>query len=181
MTLGFGFLIALDAPPLDLRSSPLLVPIAQAMVVTPLVVRMILPVLRSADDRLRQAAAVLGAAPVRAWAGVDLPIMGRALVGATAFAFAMALGEFGATSFVARPETITLPVMIGRLIDRPGPVNTGMALAARHRAGGDLCSGRGGHRPVGDPRSSRQMPVAAGSGHSERADAHPTSPSATPV
>jgi thiamine transport system permease protein len=91
---------------------------------------MVLPVLRSADDRLRQAAAVLGAAPVRAWAGVDLPIMGRALVGATAFALAMALGEFGATSFVARPETITLPVMIGRLIDRPGPVNTGMALAA---------------------------------------------------
>lgn len=130
VTLGFGFLIALDAPPLDLRSSALLVPLAQAMVVTPLVVRMVLPVLRSADERLRQAAAVLGAGPVRAWAGVDLPIMGRALIGATAFALAMALGEFGATSFVARPETITLPVMIGRLIGRPGPVNTGMALAA---------------------------------------------------
>jgi thiamine transport system permease protein len=129
VTLGFGFLIALDAPPLDFRSSALLVPIAQAMVVTPLVVRMVLPVLRAADDRLRQAAAVLGAAPVRAWATVDLPIMGRALVGALAFALATALGEFGATSFVARPESITLPVMVGRLIDRPGPVNTGMALA----------------------------------------------------
>ncbi len=130
VTLGFGFLIALDRPPLDLRSSALLVPLAQAMVVTPLVVRMILPVVRSADDRLRQAAAVLGAAPVRAWAGVDLPIMRRALLTAVAFALAMALGEFGATSFVARPETITLPVMIGRLIDRPSAVNTGMALAA---------------------------------------------------
>lgn len=130
VTLGFGFLIALDRPPLDLRSSALLVPLAQAMVVTPLVVRMILPVIRSADDRLRQAAAVLGSAPVRAWAGVDLPIMRRALLTAVAFALAMALGEFGATSFVARPETITLPVMIGRLIDRPGAVNTGMALAA---------------------------------------------------
>jgi thiamine transport system permease protein len=130
VTLGFGFLVALDHPPVDLRSSALLVPLAQAMVVTPLVVRMVLPVLRSADDRLRPAAAVLGASPVRAWAGVDLPMMGRALVGASAFALAMALGEFGATSFVARPETITLPVMIGRLIDRPGPVNTGMALAA---------------------------------------------------
>jgi thiamine transport system permease protein len=130
VTLGFGFLIALDHPPVDLRSSALLVPLAQAMVVTPLVVRMVLPVLRSADDRLRPAAAVLGVAPIRAWAGVDLPMMARALVGASAFALAMALGEFGATSFVARPETITLPVMIGRLIDRPGPVNTGMALAA---------------------------------------------------
>ena len=137
-------------------------PLAQAMVVTPLVVRMILPVLRSADDRLRQAAAVLGAAPVRAWAGVDLPIMGRALVGATAFALAMALGEFGATSFVARPETITLPVMIGRLIDRPGPVNTGMALAASTVLAVMCASRCGGHRPVGDPRSSggcRWQPV----------------------
>jgi thiamine transport system permease protein len=130
VTVGFGFLIALDAPPLDFRSSSLLVPIAQAMIATPLVVRMVLPVLRAADDRLRQAAAVLGAAPARVWASVDLPIMARALGGATAFALATGLGEFGATTFVARPETVTLPVMIGRLISRPGTVNTGMALAA---------------------------------------------------
>jgi thiamine transport system permease protein len=130
VTVGFGFLIALDAPPLDLRSSPLLIPIAQAMVTTPLVVRMVLPVLRAADDRLRQAAAVLGGGPIRVWWSVDLPIMSRALAGASAFAFAVAIGEFGATSFVARPDTPTLPVVIGRLIARPGAVNAGMALAA---------------------------------------------------
>ncbi len=130
VTVGFGFLIALDEPPLDLRSSPLLIPIAQAMVTTPLVVRMVLPILRAADDRLRQAAAVLGAGPVRVWWSVDLPIMSRALAGASAFAFAVALGEFGATTFIARPETMTLPVVIGKLISRPGSVNAGMALAA---------------------------------------------------
>ena len=130
VTVGFGFLLALDSPPLDLRSSPLLIPIAQAMVTTPLVVRMVLPVLRAADDRLRQAAAVLGAGPVRVWWSVDLPIMSRALAGASAFAFAVALGEFGATTFIARPETPTLPVVIGKLISRPGAVNAGMALSA---------------------------------------------------
>jgi thiamine transport system permease protein len=130
VTVGFGFLIALDTPPLDLRSSPLLIPIAQAIVTIPLVVRMVLPILRAADDRLRQAAAVLGAGPLRVWWSVDLPIMSRALTGATAFAFAVALGEFGATTFIARPETPTLPVVIGRLISRPGSVNAGMALAA---------------------------------------------------
>lgn len=130
VTVGFGFLIALDRPPLDLRGSALLVPIAQAMVATPLVVRMVLPVLRAADDRLRQAAAVLGAGPVRVWASVDARIMARAAAGAAAFALATGLGEFGATTFVARPETITLPVVIGRLITRPGPINSGMALAA---------------------------------------------------
>lgn len=130
VTVGFGFLIALDKPPLDLRSSVLLVPLAQALVATPLVVRMVLPVLRAADNRLREAAAVLGAPPVRVWASVDLPIMGRALAGAGAFALAVALGEFGATSFLARPTTVTLPVLIDRLISRPGPLNTGTALAA---------------------------------------------------
>ncbi len=130
VTVGFGFLIALDRPPLDLRSSPLLIPIAQAMVTIPLVVRMVLPILRAADDRLRQAAAVLGAGPIRVWWSVDLPIMSRALAGASAFAFAVALGEFGATTFIARPETPTLPIVIGKLISRPGSVNAGMALAA---------------------------------------------------
>jgi thiamine transport system permease protein len=130
VTVGFGFLIALNSGPLALRGSAVLVPIAQALVATPLVIRLILPVLRAADDRLRQAAATLGSSPLRVWVSVDLPIMSRALAGAAAFAFAVALGEFGATSFLARPETPTLPVMIGRLISRPGPANAGMALAS---------------------------------------------------
>ncbi len=128
-TVGFGFLIALDTPPLDFRNSPWLIPIAQARVAPPLGVRLILPALRGADDRLRQAAAVLGASPARVWWTVDLPIMGRALAGASAFAFAVALGEFGATSFLARPDDATLPVVIGRLISRPGAGNAGMAFA----------------------------------------------------
>src|SRR5680860_1188860 len=64
VTVGFGFLITLDRPPLDLRSSALLIPIAQAMVALPLVVRTVGPVLRSIDDHQRQAAASLGAGPL---------------------------------------------------------------------------------------------------------------------
>ncbi len=65
VTLGFGFLITLDQPPLDLRDSPLLVPIAQALVALPLVARTLVPVLGGIDDRQRQAAASLGAGPLR--------------------------------------------------------------------------------------------------------------------
>ncbi len=130
VTLGFGFLITLDRPPLDLRSSPWLVPIAQAMVALPLVVRTLTPVLRSVDPRQRQAAASLGASPVRVLATVDLPTVWRPLLAATGFAFAVSLGEFGATSFLARPDRPTLPVVIYQLIGRPGEGNYGMALAA---------------------------------------------------
>ena len=130
VTLGFGFLITLDQPPLDLRDSPLLVPIAQALVALPLVVRTLVPVLAGVDDRQRQAAASLGAGPLRAFATVDLPAVWRPLLAAAGFAFAVSLGEFGATSFLARDEHPTLPVVIYQLIGRPGAENFGMALAA---------------------------------------------------
>jgi thiamine transport system permease protein len=130
VTLGFGFLVTLDRPPLDLRSSALLVPVAQAMVALPLVVRTLAPVLRAVDPRQRQAAASLGAGPLRATLTVDLPVLWRPLLAATGFAFAVSLGEFGATSFLARPERPTLPVLIYQLISRPGEQNLGMALAA---------------------------------------------------
>jgi thiamine transport system permease protein len=130
VTLGFGFLITLDQPPLDLRTSPLLIPIAQAMVALPLVVRTLAPVLGSIDERQREAAASLGAGPVRVLLAVDLPTAWPALLAATGFAFAVSLGEFGATSFLARDDNPTLPVVIYQLISHPGEANFAMAMAA---------------------------------------------------
>ncbi|MGP3774555.1 ABC transporter permease [Streptomyces sp. SDT5-1] len=129
VTVGFGFLITLDEPPLDLRSSWILVPLAQALVGVPFVVRTMLPVLRAVDGRLREAAAVLGASPLRAWREVDLPMVRRALLVAAGFAFAVSLGEFGATVFIARPDNPTLPVAVARLLGRAGELNYGQAMA----------------------------------------------------
>ncbi|WP_172382129.1 ABC transporter permease subunit [Streptomyces sp. MNP-20] len=129
VTVGFGFLIALDEPPLDLRASWFLVPLAQALVGVPFVVRTMLPVLRAVDERLREAAAVLGASPLRAWREVDLPLVRRALLIAAGFAFAVSLGEFGATVFIARPDNPTLPVAVATLFGRPGDLNYGQAMA----------------------------------------------------
>jgi len=130
VTVGFGFLITLNTPPFDLRSSPVLVPIAQALVALPLVVRTILPVLTGIDGRMRESAAVLGSPPWRVLRDVDLAIVGRPVLAASGFAFAVALGEFGATSFLSRPDRPTLPVVIFRLIGLPGGDNFGMAIAA---------------------------------------------------
>ena len=130
VTVGFGFLIALDAPPLDLRTSPAIIPIAHALIAIPFVVRVMLPVLQSIDPRLREAAALLGAAPRRVWLEVDLRIAARAALVAAGFAFAISLGEFGATLFIVRPETTTLPVVIYRLLGRPGTASFDQAMAA---------------------------------------------------
>ncbi len=130
VTVGFGLLVALDTPPLDLRGSPWLVPVAQALVALPLVVRLVAPALRAVDPRLREAAASLGAPPSRVLASVDLPLVWRPVLSAAGFAFAVSLGEFGATSFLARPDDPTLPVLVFQLVSRPGAESFGAGLAA---------------------------------------------------
>ena len=151
VTVGFGFLIALDEPPLDLRDSPLLVPIAQALVALPLVVRTLAPVLGGVDDRQRQAAASLGASPLRAVITVDLPVVWKPLLAAAGFAFAVSLGEFGATAFLARDESPTLPVVIYRLLGHPGRAQLrhgpGRLGGARHHDGPGRPRGRAAARP----------------------------------
>ncbi len=129
VTLGFGFLVALDQPPLDLRTSPWLIPIAHSLVATPFVVRTMVPVLRSLEPRVREAATMLGASPLRAWREVDLPIVSRALLVGAGFAFAISMGEFGATVFIARPDYPTMPIAIFRFLGQPGALNFGQAMA----------------------------------------------------
>lgn len=128
VTLGFGFLLALDAP-IDLRTSVWLIPIAHAMVATPFVVRTAVPVMRSVRHQLREAAAMLGAPPQRVWREIDLPLVSRAALIGAGFAFAVSLGEFGATSFLALPSNPTLPTAIFRLLGRPGTESFTNAMA----------------------------------------------------
>ncbi len=129
VTLGFGFILALDQPPLNLRTSPAVVPLAHTLVAFPFVVRSLLPVLRGLNPRWREAAAMLGASPLRVWLRVDLPIVGRAVLVGAVFAFTVSMGEFGATALVARPEFPTMPIAIYRFLGQPGALNYGQALA----------------------------------------------------
>lgn len=129
VTLGLGFIVALDQPPLDLRASWLLVPLAHTLVAYPFVVRNLTPALRSIRPRIRQAGAVLGASPTQVFLHIDLPLVGRALIVAATFAFTISLGEFGATALIARPEYPTLPIAIYRFLSQPGAMNYGQAMA----------------------------------------------------
>ena len=149
--LGFGFVIAFDEPPLELRGSTALVPVAQALVAAPFVFRIVAPALRSVRPQLREAAALLGASPARVRREIDLPLVGRAVGGAAGFAFAIALGEFGATIFVSQADRPTLPVAIFRFLGRPGAENQGTAAAlavvlALLAATAALVAGRAGGR-----------------------------------
>jgi thiamine transport system permease protein len=127
VTLGFGYVITFTT----LRTSAWMVLIAHTLVALPFVVRSLLPVLQSIRPSLREAAAVMGASPARVWREVDLPIVGRALLVAAVFAFTVSMGEFGATSFIVRPNSgfLTMPIAIQRFLGHPGALNFGQALA----------------------------------------------------
>lgn len=129
VTLGLGYIVALDEPPLNLRTSPLLVVLAHTLIALPFVVRSVLPAWRAIHPHLREAASLLGATPWRVWREIDLPIVARAVTVGAVFAFTVSMGEFGATSLIARPERPTLPIAIYRFLGRPGAANYGQALA----------------------------------------------------
>ncbi|MDQ2693496.1 MAG: iron ABC transporter permease, partial [Chloroflexota bacterium] len=114
--LGLGFIISYGA----WLTSPLLVPLVHTLVALPFVIRALQPAIASIPERLRQAAASLGASPVEVWRNIDLPILRRATLSAAIFAFTISLGEFGATLLLSRPEYPTIPVAIERFLSQPG-------------------------------------------------------------
>src|SRR5687767_8170150 len=123
--LGLGFIISYGA----WMTSPLLVPFAHTLVALPFVIRTLQPALASIPERLRQAAASLGAPPFQVWKTIDWPILRRATLAAATFAFTISLGEFGATLLISRPEYPTIPVAIERFLSQPGGLNYGQAMA----------------------------------------------------
>jgi thiamine transport system permease protein len=105
VTLGLGFILVFNRPPIDVRSFPLLIPIAHALVALPFVVRTLQPAIVSIPETYRQSAAVLGASPWRVW------------------------WLIGATTFLSRPDLPTIPIAIYRYLSQPGALNYGQALA----------------------------------------------------
>ncbi|MDX1413748.1 MAG: iron ABC transporter permease [Candidatus Promineifilaceae bacterium] len=129
VTLGFGYIVALNKPPINLRQSIVLVPIAHTLVALPFVIRSLLPAMRRINPRLQEAASLLGAERYQVWFHVDWPLIRRALLVGAVFAFTISMGEFGATVFIARPNSPTMPVAIYRFLGQPGALNYGQALA----------------------------------------------------
>lgn len=129
VTVGFGFLITFDRPPLQLRSSLWLLPIAHAVIALPFVVRILVPALQAIGADVREAASSLGASPFRVFWTIELPLVRRSLLVAAGFAFAISLGEFGATAFLVRADHLTVPIAIYRSLGRVGGDNFSQAMA----------------------------------------------------
>ena len=81
----------------------------------PFLVRTVRLAFEEINPRLEQVARTLGASPARVFATITLPLAARGLIAGLIWAFARALGEFGATITVAGNipgRTTTLSVAI---------------------------------------------------------------------
>lgn len=130
VVIGFGILVTYDSPPFDFRSAWWLIPCVHAVIAVPFVARSSLAVLESIPPGLRDAASVLGASPARRWWAIDARLMAPALASGLGLSTALSLGEFGATSFLTRRGTQTLPIVIDQLLGRAGDTAFTTAMAA---------------------------------------------------
>lgn len=124
VALAFGLLLLY---PQWLASWPLLVS-AYALLAYPFVAKALTAALDALPDQWAQAAATLGARPVRVFWRVTLPLLGPALRRGMAFAAATMLGEFAVSLLLARPEWLTLSTLIYQHLGRPGSANLDAAL-----------------------------------------------------
>ena len=107
--------------------------LACAVMGFPLMVRAIRLSIEAVDLRLENAAATLGASPVRVFRDVTLPLAWPGIVAGAVLGFAKAVGEFGATiTFVSSipGETQTLSSAIYGLLQVPGAESRVWALCA---------------------------------------------------
>ncbi|GMM89102.1 molybdate ABC transporter permease subunit [Vibrio fortis] len=97
--------------------------LACIVVALPLMVRSIRLSLETVDSKLEEAAATLGASPIKVFFTITLPLMVPGIITGTMLSFARSLGEFGATiSFVSNipGETQTIPLAMYTFIETPG-------------------------------------------------------------
>lgn len=129
VVLGFGYLITFGAGAFPLRESWLIVPIVQALMSLPLVVRIVYPALVSIGSEHREAAAISGASTSQTWWRIEAGMIRPVLLTAIGFSVIAGIGEFGAASLLAYGDQATLPTVLFALISRPGEQNFGMAMA----------------------------------------------------
>lgn len=112
VVLGLALLLAFRRPPLSLLGGEWAIVVAHTLIVYPFVVRALRPLWEGLDPALVEAARTLGAGPLRAFRTVTLPLLGRGVLAAGAFAFALSLGEMTAVAMLSGPGVMTMPMAI---------------------------------------------------------------------
>jgi 2-aminoethylphosphonate transport system permease protein len=127
VSVGLGLLVAFSQKPVLLNGTTAIVLIAHFVLVGAFAFGSVGAGLARLSPDYEDVAASLGARPGYRLAHVTLPLVSPHLLAAFGLAFALSMGELGATVMVYPPGWVTLPVAIFGLTDR-GDIFTGAAL-----------------------------------------------------
>lgn len=86
--------------------------IGHTLVAVPYVMRTTMAVLADFDRRIEEAAAVLGAPPVRVFFEVTLPIIRPGIIAGGIFAFIVSFDQFPISLFLVAPNNETMPIVM---------------------------------------------------------------------
>lgn len=118
VVVGLGLLTTFSKPPLTLNGTATIVIIAQTTLVLAFAYSTVAAAASNVDPVLDQVAGSLGASRTRVLVTIRLPLLLPAIGAALGLAFALCMGELGATAMVYPASWRTLPVSIFTLTDR---------------------------------------------------------------
>jgi thiamine transport system permease protein len=120
VALGYGLVKAFSGGPLQLTGTWYIVVLVHTVIAYPLGARAVYSSLKSIPPDLVKAARSMGAGNLEAYVKVKLPLMTPGILVAAVFAFAISIGELGATYMVSKEAYITMPVFLFRMIGGGG-------------------------------------------------------------
>jgi len=131
ISLGLGYVRSFHKPPLMITGTWYAIVFAHTVIAYPFVMRSVSPILKKMKPTLIDAAMSLGATRTWAFFLVELPIIKPGIIVGATFAFAISIGELGATYMLYRPHLTTMPISIYRFLsahDLVGASAMGMIL-----------------------------------------------------
>ncbi len=125
VTLGLGYLLWFGR--WGVLTAWWLIIVAHVVIALPLVTRHLASARQQLTSHYREAAATLGASPFRQFVSIEAPLLRRAILVAGLFGFSISLGDFAASLLLTRPDAVTAPVYVARLLGKPGMLNFQLA------------------------------------------------------
>jgi thiamine transport system permease protein len=128
VVIGLATLAIAGYLPRSLTSSWVLLPLIQVLFALPVAYQILRPALLSIDRDVLEAGVLDGAGKLQRIAMLEVPQIRKSVGLAFAFGAMVSIGEFGAASFLAFGANETLPIVLFKLLGRPGVDNLGMAM-----------------------------------------------------
>ena len=128
VVVGLATLALVGYLPRVITSSWVLLPLVQVLFALPVAFQILRPARMGIDPELLEASRMDGASKLQTMRMIELPLLKKSFTLAITFSAMVSVGEFGAASFLAFGSNETLPIVMFKLLGRPGAENLGMAM-----------------------------------------------------